>query len=332
MASDRIEYELSLAKKPVTWVKMTTISFTWQEVAEVYSLQGYQVFPLLIVRNPFDAWVSLKSKWYGLNSTTAEDPPLILRFRRFLRDWEWFVSQGHPIINFETFVANPKDALQEACKSLPIDYHEFMTEGETKLKDIAYVSESNQSFLSSLTKGVSQQIASKTKSISSEEAQWLTSNFSEIITAYGYQNHHHVHDEPSVLGGHLVPHPFDSRRYLGFGPQASLRRVSDKFPELIKCCSALIDSGVPIAIYGSGEFAQYLNSVLSQNNIKVECFYDSFLNVEHAIHDVPVRRYSATSRDQFIIIASFKNAQSIASFLSSKGVSAERVYTFLREG
>ena len=46
MASDRIEVNLSAVTTPVTWVKMTTIAFRWQEVASVYDMHGYKPYPM----------------------------------------------------------------------------------------------------------------------------------------------------------------------------------------------------------------------------------------------------------------------------------------------
>ncbi len=328
MASDRIDTNLRLVNSPVTWVKMTTISFTWREVAEIYQMQGYDIHPLMIVRNPYDVWASLKTKWYGINSVTAEDPPLVLRFRRFLSDWNWFRKQNKTIICFEEFILNPVQTLETACKSLPIEYIESLVNDRVKLDDIAYVSESNQSFMESLGTGVSSKIATHKKRLSESEYNWITESYKDVIKHYGYENNHQVYKDSSELGDEIIPKPFDSRRYVGFGSLAKENGVSIKIPELLSQCAEAVGAGIPVAIYGSGEFAHYLYSVLVDNHIKVKCFFDSFAPNNHRIFELPVLRFSTQFKNSFVIVASFKNAKDITTLLASEGVDSQSIFTF----
>ena len=315
MASDRIEVNLSRVSTSLTWVKMTTVAFSWQEVAEVYAIEGFEVYPLLIVRNPFDAWASLKNKWYGLNSTTAEDPPLFLRFRRFLHDWQFFMQKGYPIIQFESFISNPEQALKRACKSLPIEFHSGMLEKDTDLSGIAYVTESNASFVDSLNKGISNQIATRARSIDETEYAWILENMHELLAYYQYENSHNV--VPASPNQGLAPQPFDSRRYLGFGPRASDRKVSRQLSSLIVTCQRALTAGKPLYIYGACELGEYLHGVLHSENIPVTGFVDSYSDIGRKFCGLEVSQFDSSRHcDSVFIVASFHHATTIRELLN----------------
>ena len=67
---------------PLAWFKMTISCFRLSEMAAHYEDAGWDVRPLLIVRDVRHVWNSLCRKPYGRNGTTAEDPPLRARMRR----------------------------------------------------------------------------------------------------------------------------------------------------------------------------------------------------------------------------------------------------------
>ena len=49
--------------------------------------EGWDVLPLLVVRDVRSVFRSLLGKDYGSNGITAEEPPLRMRLRRFEEDW-----------------------------------------------------------------------------------------------------------------------------------------------------------------------------------------------------------------------------------------------------
>jgi hypothetical protein len=324
MASDRIEMNLARVSAPVVWVKMTTSSFRWEEVAAVYEQQGYDVSPLLIVRNPFDAWASLKHKWYGLNGATAEDPPLMLRFTRFLKDWLQFQQRGWPVICFEDFIANPELALNKACEALSLDFNAAMLEPKSNLVDIAYVSESNASFATTLRKGVVRNVAKRIASLAEDEVNWLQSTFSQMNEEFGYYNRHHI----DIARLELTPNPFDSRRYLGFGPQVLTKKVSARLPVLLNACREARALNQPVVIYGKGDFGEYLLMFLNDHDIEVSCVIDKYASEKECLLHVRVftPEKLKTLGNPFVIIASFMHASSMVNTLSEYGKPVTAMY------
>lgn len=324
MASDRIEMNLARVSAPVVWVKMTTIAFRWEEVAAVYEQQGYEVYPLLIVRNPFDAWASLKHKWYGLNGVTAEDPPLMLRFSRFLKDWLQFKQHGWPVMCFEDFVANPEAALNKACEALPIEFNAAMLEAKSNVDDIAYVSESNASFAENLSQGVVGNVAKRIATLAEDEVNWLQTTFSQMIDEFGYSNRHGV----DASRRELAPNPFDSRRYLGFGPQVLAKKVSAKLPSLINACTEAHTLKRPVVIYGKGDFGEYLLTLLNEHGVEVNCVIDTYVTEKDSLLHVSVFPPDKlnTLDNPFVVVASFMHASSIVDTLSEYGKALPSMY------
>jgi hypothetical protein len=326
MASDKIEMNFARVTLPIVWVKMTSIAFRWEEVAEIYRLQGYEVYPLLIVRNPFDAWSSLKNKWYGLNSVTAEDPPLILRFRRFLQDWMLFTNKGWPIIKFENFIADPTRTIQKACTQLPIEFESSMLSLDNE-QDIAYVNETNESFETNKSKGIVNDVAHRVGELSHCEVNWISASFSVFNDSYGYLNRHIVVDEPTSL----LPQPYDNRRSLGFGTQAFRHKVSSQIPYLLKRCEEATAKNQPIIIYGNCELGEYLISVLQRENIKQLVIMDSFAITGDQLLGYDVLSPACLSEviDGLFVIASFKNSQLIAKkILESADIAQSQLFIF----
>lgn len=328
MASDRIEMNFARVCSPVVWVKMTTISFRWHEVAAIYATKGYDVFPFMIVRNPFDAWVSLKEKWYGLNGVTAEDPPLMIRFMRFFEDWQSFIRNDYPILQFEAYTKNPETSLREACDTLPIDFDEAMLKTSESIDSIAYVSESNQSFISNLSKGVQTSVAKKSGEIAKDEYDWLCEHFADLIDTYGYTNRHQVTGSKQ-----LAPNPFDARRYLGFGSSVLEHLVSKRLPVLFKECEKHNQQGHGIVIYGPGDFGEYLAEQIEEVGLPVKGFIDSF--TPSLINRGKWRVENVSScqgiKNQLYILASFQNAASMRDTLERLGaLQYENVFSFGR--
>lgn len=185
---------------PLAWCKMTISSFRWREVADFYSDQGWSVKPLLVVRDVRAAYASLREKPYGFNGTTAEDPPLRIRFKRFLRDWEDFKCNDWPIIRYESLVSEPEDTLRDCCKQLEIPYSHDMLLWPKASREIDDLGESNDSFQSSLNgQGFADCVtknkaALQTKGVSEEDLAWLEKHF----FSYNKENGYPLHVAPQV--------------------------------------------------------------------------------------------------------------------------------------
>lgn len=177
------------------WCKMTISCFRWQDVADFYADQGWTVRPLLVVRDVRSVYASLRLKPYGINGITAQDPPLKLRLKRFLRDWEEFRANDWPIIRYESLVAEPEKTLQKCCSQLDISWHADMLLWPKTASEIGGLEESNTTFQNSLSGQsfdecvipLNKEI--ETSGISKEDLGWLEKTFSEYNHAYSYPNH-----------------------------------------------------------------------------------------------------------------------------------------------
>jgi hypothetical protein len=111
---------------PYAWYKTTISCFRMSEIAWHYRDFGWEVRPLLIVRDLRAVWASLRQKSYGRNGITAEDPPLRLRVRRFVDDWRGLQVGGAAFLRYEDFIAEPTATLQLACRQLQLPWDEAM--------------------------------------------------------------------------------------------------------------------------------------------------------------------------------------------------------------
>lgn len=177
---------------PYGWCKMTTSCFRWQDVADFYADQGWNVMPLLVVRDVRSIYASLRVKPYGINGTTAQDPPLRLRFKRFLRDWEEFRAADWPIIRYESLVTDPEKTLKRCCDQLKIPWYKDMLSWPKRSSDIPGVEGSNRTFQISLSgKGFEECVIKSKKethtwSISKEDLTWLEETFREYNVIHNY--------------------------------------------------------------------------------------------------------------------------------------------------
>jgi hypothetical protein len=180
--------------EPIIWVKMTVGAFRWLEVRDIYRDFGWDPQPLLIVRDVRHAFCSLMRKDYGINGVTAEDPPLRLRLRRFLEDWEAFRRNNWPILVFEQFVREPRRVLADTCERLGLEQDEGMFAWSKRRADIAYdVTEGNKTFAktSASARSLEEGLGAERKPVSldrlpASELVWLEETFREYNLAHGY--------------------------------------------------------------------------------------------------------------------------------------------------
>lgn len=190
MPHDVLQTSFEEVREPIVWVKMTISAFGWIDVRDLLTDLGWNPEPLLIVRDVRTAYASLMTKDYGINGTTAEDPPLRMRFRRFLRDWEMFRAKGWPILKYEDFIEGERAALQRVCSALALPWDEGMITWPKSAEEIAYMDEPNKTFHKSLSAGSlpAAKLPDKAKiclgQIPLSELEWLEATFAV------YNNYH----------------------------------------------------------------------------------------------------------------------------------------------
>src|SRR6185436_15095987 len=108
--------------RPFAWYKTTISSFRLSEIAKFYRDAGWNVRTLLVLRDLRAVWASLRTKPYGRNGITAEDPPLRLRVRRFVEDWRAAAQDGTVLLRYEDFVKSPELVMRETCRLLGIPW------------------------------------------------------------------------------------------------------------------------------------------------------------------------------------------------------------------
>ena len=131
----------------LAWCKFTIATFRFKEIKSLFEDDGWQVTPLLVVRDVRSVFNSLIKKSYGRNGTTAEDPPIRVRLRRFLEDWQLFRSNDWPMLRFESLVTDGEAVLRTACKQMNLEWDGAMIQWQKDLSEIASASYGNETFL-----------------------------------------------------------------------------------------------------------------------------------------------------------------------------------------
>jgi len=192
MENSMIYTDLFDIRTPYIWVKMTIGSFRWRDVAKVYEDIGYQVIPVLVIRDVRFAFASLMDKNYGINGNTAEDPPLRMRFRRYLEDWKLFNENGWPIIRYESFMENPVQELQSITNIIELPWDNSMVNWPKSETEISIMSGGNMTFRNSMSSKALMAAIDTVKSTKTNlslpkyELQWLEEYFKEYNEACSY--------------------------------------------------------------------------------------------------------------------------------------------------
>lgn len=192
MPNDIIQTSFDRVTAPILWVKMTVGAFRWLEVAETYRDLGWHVEPLLVVRDVRTTFASLMRKYYGFNGTTAEQPPLRLRFRRFLRDWELFRANDWPILKYEDFLQHDRQALLSLCTAMGLPWDEGMIHWSRLLSEIAYVHKLQKTFAATIDRGsledakLLDRAEIRADGLPLSELDWLEETFRAFNEFHGY--------------------------------------------------------------------------------------------------------------------------------------------------
>ena len=221
MPTDTIRLEFDSFNTPWIWNKMTISSFRWLDLAKLYEDLGWRVYPLLIARDVRTTFASLTGKkHYGINSNTSEDPPLRIRFRRFLQDWKLFQAQNWPVMKYEEFINEPVESLKRVCFELGIEWDDGMVYWTKDEEDIFNRDNYNQTFMKSvkgkksLFDSVKSNKVDDCNGLALEDLRWLDHEFTEYNRTHGYQPEVSLEEDKSHGEGSLLINPNAARRVL----------------------------------------------------------------------------------------------------------------------
>jgi len=204
--------------RPHTWYKTVISCFRLTEMAEHYRDEGWDVRPLLVTRDLRDVWASMSTKTYARNGITAEDPPLRLRVRKFIADWESFRQRKWPILQYERFVAEPERSLREACQALGLGWDEAMLTWPKAPEALANTRWGNETFWATRGAGLPETLANhapgrEKKMVANADLQWLETEFRQFNADNHYPAAREFLPAAGREGGRLVPNFEATRRY-----------------------------------------------------------------------------------------------------------------------
>ena len=203
---------------PLAWVKFTIACFRFSEVMGHFEDEGYDVRPLLVVRDVRSVFNSLVTKSYGRNGITADDPPLRLRLRRFLEDYRLFRDRAWPILKFEDFASAPVAALRGACDRMGLAWDEAMATWPKRADQIADAGFGNETFVLSRGKSLTDTIQPKLATVNTdhvppEDLEWMELEFAEMNRQMEYPRHVEPSRGDDTLPRRAVPRFENTRRY-----------------------------------------------------------------------------------------------------------------------
>jgi hypothetical protein len=185
--------ELPVVTTPALYCKITISSFRLHEMIDHYADEGWDVRPMLVVRDVRYIFNSLVSKHYGANGTTAEEPPLRMRLRRFKEDWT-DLSGRCPIVRYESLVAQPEQTLRKACDELQLAWQPAMMEWPKDKSQIADAGHGSPTFRKSRGQSFGDTAdaslaAVRVERIPPKDIEWMEREFAEFNRCFGYAEH-----------------------------------------------------------------------------------------------------------------------------------------------
>lgn len=203
---------------PLTWLKMTLACFRSMELIGHYQDEGWDVRPMLVVRDVRAVFGSLASKHYGANGTTAEEPPLRMRLRRFKDDWLKFRDAGWPILRYESFVVEPEAMLRRTCDALDLEWDDSMLTWPKPFEAIAAAGHGNSTFRTrrgtTFAETVDPDLAvPNVDRIGVDDLRWLETEFADFNAAHDYPAELRPNEIPADLPPRAVPKWENTRRF-----------------------------------------------------------------------------------------------------------------------
>jgi hypothetical protein len=200
------------------WCKITISSFRFSEMKAHYEDEGWQVHPLLVVRDVRAVFNSLMKKHYGSNGITAEEPPLRMRLRRFREDWELFRKNDWPTIRYETLVVEPEPTLRSAVAKMGLTWDEGMMTWPKAKDQIAAPRHGSPTFRASLGGSFRETVKPaladlRVANVPPEDLEWMEREFEEFNRASGYVEHAAASASGPVSEPRAIPKWENTRRY-----------------------------------------------------------------------------------------------------------------------
>jgi hypothetical protein len=194
------------------WCKFTIACFRILDVQQHFADDSWDVRPLLVVRDVRAVFDSLITKEYGRNGTTADDPPLRLRIRRFIRDFELFHRNHWPILIFEQLLASPEAELRRVASALGLPFSPDMLSWPKTPNQIADCAHGNETFLSTRGPDLQSSIHPAPLSLKhtcQDDLDWLEEECAQLNLFCGYPANVRLDLPP----GRAVPTFEHTRRY-----------------------------------------------------------------------------------------------------------------------
>lgn len=178
---------------PGLFCKITISSFRLCEMVQHYTDEGCDVRPLLVVRDLRSVFNSLLSKPYGSNGTSAEEPPLRMRLRRFKEDWQLLAGRC-AVVRYESLLEQPEPTLRKCCEDLELGWDPAMLDWPKEKSQIADAAHGSPTFRKSRGGSFGDTAnASLAKvnvnRIPADDLEWIEREFAEFNRAFGYAEH-----------------------------------------------------------------------------------------------------------------------------------------------
>jgi len=189
-----------------TWLLATLSSFRLTEMTRHYRDLGWEVHPLLVARDLRAVWASLVQKPGVHNGMTAEDPPLRVRVRRFVEDWELFWWMRWPMVRVEDLMSDAQATLREVSARLELPWHDVMHRWPRPLQALAGVALPDADFHRLRGRNLPETLMSyarqpRADAVATEDLAWLQTEFQQ----FNVENNYPLVLEPLQIWGDLVP-------------------------------------------------------------------------------------------------------------------------------
>jgi hypothetical protein len=228
--------EIAGIRAPNAFCKITISSFRLSELIGHYEDEEWQVRPFLVVRDVRAVFNSLLSKHYGSNGTTAEEPPLRMRLRRFKDDWLLARDRGWPTICYEQMVRDAEPTLRRACDELKLPWRNDMLTWPKGKDDMAAPAHGSPTFRQSRGESLAQTLRPemallKTANVPPDDLAWMEREFAEFNRTFGYVEHAPSVERAGAAATEVrcVPRYENTRRYRK--SQRPLARLTARWSE-----------------------------------------------------------------------------------------------------